>query len=65
MRDVIIASFATEMSSNEITKDLKEKDYKICQRTVEQMCNNLNIYQLLFFINLNPDQKKSWEHIFR
>lgn len=53
--DIIIGSFVTEISSCKITKDLNQKSYKICQRTIEQMRNKLNIYQTLYY----PYQFKS------
>lgn len=55
--NAIIVSFTTKMSSCKITKDFKQNSYKICQHIIEQIRNNLNIYQALYYsyyLNLGP-----------
>lgn len=43
VREVVITGLSTRMKCAEIAKNLKEKGYKIYQRTVERMRSHLDI----------------------
>lgn len=48
MYNIVIIGLLTKINYAEITKSLKKK-YKICQQITKRICNNLNIYSILYY----------------